>query len=71
MGMGTWSHACGRLQGIYMNITMPCWKQASEMSSEKGVLRNFTKSTGKHLPRSFFFNKVACLRTATLLKKKL
>ena len=36
-----------------------------------GVLRNFTKSTGKHLCQSLLFNKVAGLRPATLLKKKL
>ena len=29
---------------------------------EKGVLRNFTKFTGKHLCQSLFFNKVAGLR---------
>ena len=37
----------------------------------KGVLRIFTKFTGKHLCQSFFFNKVAGLRPATLLKKRL
>ena len=36
---------------------------------KKGVLRNFTKFTGKHLSQSFFFNKVAGLRPATLLKR--
>ena len=40
-------------------------------SVKKGVLRNFAKSTGKHLRQSFFFNKVASLRPATLLKKRL
>ena len=40
-------------------------------SMKKGVLRNFTKFTGKHLCRSLFFNKVAGLRPATLLKKRL
>ena len=38
---------------------------------EKGVLRNYAKLTGKHLCQSFFFNKVACLMAATLLKKSL
>ena len=38
---------------------------------KKGVLRNFAKSTRKHLCQSFFFNKVAGLRPATLLKKTL
>ena len=37
----------------------------------KGFLRNFAKFTGKHLRQSLFFNKVAGLRPATLLKKRL
>ena len=40
-------------------------------SVRKDVLRNFTKFTGRHLCQSFFFNKVAGLRSATLLKKTL
>ena len=39
-------------------------------SIKKGVLRNFAKFTGKHLCQSLFFNKVAGLRPATLLKKE-
>ena len=31
-------------------------------SMEKGVLRNFTKFTGKHLCQSLFVNKVAGLQ---------
>ena len=38
---------------------------------EKGVLRNSAKFTGKNLGQSLFFNKVADLRPATLLKKRL
>ena len=38
---------------------------------EKGALRNFAKFTGKHLCQSLFFNKVAGLRPATLLKRRL
>ena len=38
---------------------------------EKGILRNFVKFTGKHLRQGLFFNKVAGLRPATLLKKRL
>ena len=37
----------------------------------KGVLRNFAKFKGKHLRQSFFFNKVAGLSRANLLKEKL
>ena len=40
-----------------------------EVFCKKGVLRNFAKFTGKHLCQSLFFNKVADLRPATLLKK--
>ena len=42
-----------------------------EVFYKKGVLKNFTKFTGKHLCQSLFFNKVARLRPSTLLKKKL
>ena len=48
---------------------------------KKGVLRNFAKSTGKHICQGLFFNKVAglCLffnkiaglRPATLVEKEL
>ena len=41
------------------------------MFCKKGVLRNFTKFTGKHLCQSLLFNKVTGLRLATLLKKRL
>ena len=40
-------------------------------SVRKGVLRNFAKFTGKHLCQSLFLNKVADLRSAALLKKRL
>ena len=33
--------------------------QPRELFYKKGVLRNFTKFTGKHLCQSLFFNKVA------------
>ena len=38
---------------------------------KKDVLKNFAKFTGKHLSQSLFLNKVAGLRPATLLKKRL
>ena len=34
------------------------FKKKSSFFCEKGVLRNFTKFTGKHLCQSLFFNKV-------------
>ena len=40
-------------------------------SVRKGVLRNFSKFTGKHLFQILFFKKVAGFRTATLLKNRL
>ena len=50
---------------IYEGSSRPevfCWK---------GILKYFTKFTGKHLCQSLFFNKIAGLRPATLLKKGL
>ena len=42
-----------------------------EVFCRNGVVKNFAKFTGKHLCQSLFFNKVAGLRPATLLKKRL
>ena len=42
-----------------------------EMFCKKVDLRNFPKFTGKHHFQSFFFYKLAGLRLATLLKKRL
>ena len=41
------------------------------MFCKKDVLENFAKFTGRRLRQSLFFNKVAGLRPATLLKKRL
>ena len=41
------------------------------MICKKGILRNFKKFTGKQLCQSLFFNKVAELRPATLLKNEI
>ena len=38
---------------------------------KKGVFRNFAKFTGNHLCQRLSFNKVAGLRSATLLKKRI
>ena len=51
-------------------VTLCFQKQPPEVFYKKSVLRNFTKFTGKHLCEGLFFNKVASLRPATLLKKK-
>ena len=42
-----------------------------EVFCKEGVPRYLTKFTGKHLWQSLFFNKVAGLRPATFLKKRL
>ena len=47
-----------------------CRSSRPEVFCKKGVLRNFTKFTGKHLCMSLFFNKVAG-QPATLLKTRL
>ena len=40
------------------------------MFCKNGVLRNFSNFTGKYLRQSHFFNKVAGLRRATVLKEE-
>ena len=44
-------------------------KQLPEVFYKKLVLKQFSKFTGKHLHGSFFFNKLADLRPAALLKR--
>ena len=48
-----------------------CRSSRPEVFCVKGLLRNFTEFTGKRLCQSLFFNKVAGLRPAILLKKSL
>ena len=58
---------------IYVNLLQIGTSRSirPEVFCKKGFLRNFAKFTGKHLCQSLFFNKVAGLRPATLLKKRL
>ena len=42
-----------------------------EVLRNEGVLRNFAKFTGKLLCQTLFFNKVAGLMPATLIRKRL
>ena len=44
-------------------------RSSNHRTSNKGVLKNFAKFTGKHLCQSLFFNKVSGLRPGTLFKK--
>ena len=57
------------------NLQIPhdgiCRHSRSQMFLKIGALKSFAKFIGKHLCQSFFFNKVAGLRPATLLKKGL
>ena len=52
-------------------ITLQFRRSHREVFCKKDVLRNFTKFTGKHMCQSLFFNKVAGLRPAILLKRRL
>ena len=56
---------------LFSKIIVEIQKQPSEVFCKKGVLKNFVKFTGKHLCQSLFSNKVAGLKPATLLKKRL
>ena len=40
-----------------------------EVLCPKGVLKNFSKITGKHLCQGLFFNKVAGLKACNFIKK--
>ena len=59
------------------NVNRPRLRNANNRSNhqrcsmKKAVLRNFTKTSGKHLCQGLLFNKVAGLRLSTLLKKRL
>ena len=44
-------------------------KQPPEVFYKNGVLKNFANLTRKHMYQSPFFNKLAGLKPATLLKK--
>ena len=59
----TWLKSNRSLVNIFIQ------NQSPGCSMKKGVLKNFPKFTGKHLCQSLFFNKVAGLRPATLLKR--
>ena len=58
---------------LWLLKSVVCYKkkQPPEVFYKKGVLKNFAKFTGKYLSQSLFLNKVAGLRPATLLKKRL
>ena len=57
---------------FFSKFEISFWKSSHRRCSiKKGVLRNFVKYIGKHLCQSSFFHKIAGLRPATLLKKKL
>ena len=56
---------------LILNFIFIVRSSRPEVFCKKGVLRNFTKFTGKHLCQSPFFNKVEGLRPSTLLKMRL
>ena len=55
----------------FRRFTLKRQKQPSEVFLRRGVFRNFAKFTGKKLCQSLFLNKIADLRLATSLKKRL
>ena len=52
-------------------IIFLCRSSRPEVFCKNGILKKFTKCTEKHLCESLFLNKVAGLRSVTLLKKRL
>ena len=51
-------------------LVLPSLKSRRDVFFKKYVFRNFAKFTGKHQCQSLYFDKVAGMRTATLLKDK-
>ena len=63
-----------RLYSEYVDILFIGWRVDSshvEVLGKKGALKNFSKFTGKNLWWTFFFDKVAGMGPANLLKKRL
>ena len=58
---------------LFLHFYTPILFKSScpEVFCKKAVLKNFAKFTGKHLCQRLFFNKVAGLMRATLLKNGL
>ena len=54
-----------------MNIEAKSWVLTISLFNKRDVLKHFAKFRGKHLCQNLFFNKVANLRIATLVKKRL
>ena len=56
---------------LVIKLTFYCdlQKQPPEVFCKKSVFKNFVNFTGKSLCQKLYFNKVAGLRPATLLKK--
>ena len=50
---------CTMFCSTILSIIQTCRRSRPEVLCIKGVLRNFTKFTGKHLCQSLFFNKIA------------
>ena len=71
--MTYWRSSCPKVfyeKGVLRNFA-DFRSSLPEVFYKKGVLRNYAKFTGKHVCQRLFFNKVADLRPATLLKKSL
>ena len=56
---------------FFLSLTLIFQVDAQRCSVKKGALKSFAKFTEKLLCQSLFFNKVASLNPATLLKRKL
>ena len=54
-----------------ITIQMTTRSNHQRCSARKGVLRNLSKFTGKHLCQVLFYNKVACPEPATISKMRL
>ena len=58
------------LTGIARLILLLTESSRPEVFCKKGILKNFTKFTGKHLRQSLLFNKIVGLRLLILTLKQ-
>ena len=60
-----------KMMTICEYLDMICRISRPELFCKKGILKNFSKFTGKYLCQRLFFNKISGLRPEILLKKRL
>ena len=68
----SWERRCSWCLQLVIFIFLLLFRSSRpKVFCKRGVLKNFANFTGRHLCQNLFLNKIAGLRPATLLKKRL